>query len=123
MQKTPVADRHIEAARSEARADALREIDTFADWLSGACYLVPAQRLQPALRDKTAEDFTSWTIPALMALLLDAGQPVQTTIAARDALASRFCATPAVNLAIEQQAHERVGEIAEDEAADMRVAA
>ena len=116
-------DRHVKAARAEAEAEALRDVDGLAEWLSSACYMVPAQKLQPVLRDKTAEDFTSWTIPALLALLFDAGQPAQTTMAARDALRARRLISPMVARDVEQQTDERAGEIAEQEEAGMREAA
>lgn len=122
MQVKPT-EQHLKQAKASARDEALRDVDSFADWISGMCYAAPVQPIRAALRDKTAEDFTGWSVPALLALLLDAGQPATTTMAARDALATRYCETATVAAWIGSEAENCVGEIAEQEFADFREAA
>ena len=119
MQAKPT-DQHLKQAQAAARDEALRDVDSFADWLCGMCYAAPVQPMRVALRDKTAEDFAAMPVPALLALLLDAGQPASTTMAARDALATRYCDTATVAKWIESEAEARSGEIAEQEKLDLR---
>lgn len=107
--------RHDAAANEEARAEALRNSDELAEWLTGACYCVKPAAWQPVLRDKTAADFAGWAIPDLLALLFDAGQPATTVVAARDALAERYCAQPAVAAWIADRAAHEALRMAEDE--------
>jgi len=104
--------RHDAAALEEARSEALRDADELAEFLSTGCYRYATLPLMPLLRDKTAEDFADWSVAALLALLFDAGQPAQTTVAARDALASRYCEKRAAHITI--QAAEISLRMAED---------
>lgn len=86
-------DRILTQAHDEARSKILRSVDCFADWLGGECFCSLVQEPRQSLRDVTAEDLADMPTDAVVALLLDPGQPMRTTIAARDMLASRFLAT------------------------------
>lgn len=107
--------RHDAAAAEEARAEALRNADELAEWLTGACYLAKPAAWQPVLRDKTAADFAGWSTPALLALLFDAGQPAATTVAVRDALAERYCTQQAVADGIAERSLHIALQMTEDE--------
>lgn len=107
--------RHAAMAREEARAEALRDTDTLADWMSGCCYLAKASAFQPVQRDKTAVDYLHWSTPDLIALLFDQGQPAQVTRAVRDVLADRFTGGDAVSKWIDARATELAVEMAIDE--------
>ena len=103
----PTDTSHFDAAAAEeARAEALRDSDSFAEWLTAACYAVKPSDWQPVLRDKTAADFAAWTVPDLLALLLDAGQPASTTLAVRNALAERYVSQPPVAARINDSARD-----------------
>lgn len=106
-------DRILTQANDEARSKVLRDVDTFADWLGGECYCSLVQEPRPSLRDVTAEDFADLPTDAVVALLLDPGQPTRTTIAARDVLAARYLATQTAR--IESAAAELVPVIVEAE--------
>lgn len=111
--------RHDAAAESEAREEALRDADSFAEWLSVECARQPVSKWQPVLKDRDATDFAGWTTADLMALALDYPQPSATRCAALDALVDRYCATPAIKTFIA----ERAGFLAVQMAAEEREAA
>lgn len=107
--------RHAAMAREEARAEALRDTDTLADWISGHCYLVKVSEWAPVQRDKTAIDYLHWSTPDLIALMFDQGQPAQITRAVRDVLADRFTGSDSVSKWIDQRATELAVQMAYDE--------
>lgn len=107
--------RHAAAAHEEARAEALRDSDEIAEWLTTECYRAAPAVWQPVLRDKTAADFASMSVADLLALLMDCGQPMATTRAVRDALAERYCAIPAVAARINDRAAHEALRMVEDE--------
>ena len=72
----------------EAEAERF-DADTFTDNLSADCFNVTADWM-PSLGEKTAEDFTTLTSAALLAVLLDDGQKAITRCAAADVLAQRY---------------------------------
>ncbi len=98
--------RFKEAARAEARDEALRDSDEITEWLSGHCYLAKVSPWQPVQRDKTAIDYLHWSTPDLIALMFDQGQPAQITRAVRDVLADRFTGSESVSKWIDAQATE-----------------
>lgn len=107
--------RHDAAAREEARAEALRNSDNLAEWLTGECYCAPVSDWQPVLKDKTAADFAGWSVNDLLALLMDCGQPMATTRAVRDALAEHYVAQPNVAARINDRAAAIALRMVEDE--------
>lgn len=96
--------RHDIAALSEARAEAIRDSDSFAEWLSVVCARQPVSMWQPVLREKTAEDFETWKEADLVSLMVDAGQPATTRCAALDVIVDRYCATKAMQNYIDERA-------------------
>ena len=106
-------DRILSQAHDEARSKILRSVDCFADWLGGECFCSLVQEPRQSLRDVTAEDLADMPTDAVVALLLDPGQPMRTTIAARDVLAERFLATQTAR--IESTAADLVPVIVEAE--------
>lgn len=111
--------RYDVAAHEEARAEALRDTDSFSEWLQQCCMYRKPSEFQPLQRDKTAIDFLGFAANDLVSLLMDQGQPAQITRAVRDVLADRYCATENVAKWI---AH-RAAEIAVEMAYDAREAA
>lgn len=113
-----VNDRHLDAARAEAREETLRDADTLADWLGGECMRKPVSPWRPQLMCARLSDLPTCD---LLALAMDAGQKPQTRTHALDLIAERFLSTQAGD--IERKAASRAGEIAEQEEADLREAA
>lgn len=107
--------RHDAAAHEEARAEALRNSDEIAEWLTGACYLAKPSAWQPVQREKTAIDYLQWSTPDLVALLFDQGQPAQITRAVRDVLADRYCAQQSVADSIAERSLHIALQMTEDE--------
>ncbi|MFG6457878.1 hypothetical protein [Roseateles sp. BYS96W] len=108
------------AALSAASANALRDSEGLTDWLSGECTRAPTVGWCRVLRDKTAEDFASTSVPALVALAFDAGQRHAVRCAAMDALSARYCSQPAVKAAIEDGADDIARQMADDARAELR---
>lgn len=109
----PVADRFTSLAQSEARAEQLRDSESLANWLlenSSAA----TSAWQPVMKDKTAEDFTGWSVGDLTALAFDFGQPYMTRCAALDVLADRYCATAPVAALIVERSESLALLMAED---------
>lgn len=113
-------DRHYASARADARAELLRDVDTFSDWIGAECMRrapvklrvhTDAHRLLGLIDDglPTAE---------LFAISMDAGQPRECRMLALDTIAERYLATRADD--IERMANARAGEIAEQEAAELQ---
>lgn len=102
------------AAESEAREEALRDADSFTEWLSMECARQPVSKWQPVLKDRDATDFAGWATADLMALALDYPQPSATRCAALDAIANRYCATPAIKTFIAERAGFMAVQMEED---------
>lgn len=116
-------DRHLDAARAEARDELLRDADTMADWLGGECMYRALTKVRAQLSTDALQALIDARLPTadLFAISMDPGQPGAVRTLALDTIAERYLATLADH--IERMAGERAGEIAEQEAADMREAA
>ena len=118
-----ITDRHLDAARAEARDEALRDADTFQDWIGGECMhrTVTTIRLHLSTGKLLALIDAKLPTADLLYISMDPGQPGAVRTMALDAITERYLATRAEQ--IERRASARAGEIAADEAADMREAA
>ena len=118
-----IQQRHIDAARDEARDAALRDADTFADWLGAQCMYGTVTTIRLHLSTGKLLSLIDAKLPTadLLYIGMDPGQPAAVRTMAMDAITERYLATRAEQ--IERAASARAGEIAADEAADMREAA
>lgn len=109
MAKTDTS-RHDAAAQEEARAEALRDSDSFANWLSIQCDRVQPLQWEPvwseALLADGAPEFPARSTAGLLVLALDAGQKPATRVAALDAIASRYVRTPNIAKLVNDRAAE-----------------
>lgn len=94
--------RHDHAAESEARAEALRDADEFAEWLATDCYMAKPAAWQPVWSEVRLADaapaFAAYRTADVLALALDQGQRPATRLAALDCLADRYCAARQVSI-------------------------
>ena len=103
------------SAHEEARAEALRDSDSLAEWMSGCCYLAKVSDFQPTQGEKTAMDYLHWSTPDLISLMFDQGQPARVTRAVRDVLADRFTGSDSVSAWIDHRAVEIAVQMAYEE--------
>lgn len=115
--------RHIDAARAEARDEILRDADTMAEWLSTQCMYRALTKVRVHLTADKLQQLIDDGLPTadLFAISMDAGQPRECRTLALDTIAERYLATRADD--IKRMAEARAGEIAEQELADAREAA
>ncbi len=98
---------------ADATAQVLRDVDTLTDWIYAECMLAEEVSERPRIKEASAEDFKHLTVPQLVALLFDAGQPANVTQAARDEISNRYLAQPSTRARIDKLAdraeddHER----------------
>lgn len=111
--------RHAAAAHEDARAEALRDSDSFANWLSIQCDRVKPLAWEPVWSEATLADampdFPARSVAGLLVLALDAGQKTATREAALDCLADRYCRMHAVAAQINDRALEISLEMVENE--------
>lgn len=65
-------------------------VSTLTDFLYDACYQADPVPLVPQINGVTVEDFEQNSVPDLLALACDAGQPSRTRLAALDAILARI---------------------------------
>lgn len=110
--------RYDDAAKSEAREEALRDSDSFANWLSIQCDRVQPLPWEPvwseALLAEGEPDFPARSTAGLLVLALDVAQKPATRIAALNCIADRYCATPNVAALIGDRADDLGRLMAED---------
>lgn len=105
--------RHARLGRATAEEDALRDVDDIAAWLCEECNHAEPAPWSPMLVERSAQDFKATPVPQLLALLMDEGQPVNTTLAVRDALVQRYLSRPAVQAHVMARTCEISRELAE----------
>lgn len=113
-------DRHLDEARSSARDEMLRDVDTMTDWLGGECMRREITKIRVHMHAYKLQQLIDDGLPTadLFAISMDAGQPRECRTLALDTIAERYLATRADD--IERMANARAGEIAEQEAAELQ---
>jgi len=79
-------------------------IAALADWMDDQCAGVGHVALVPQLRCITSADLTAQTVPGLLAVAFDEGQPNRARLAALDAILAKFNTPPAIPSPEELQA-------------------
>lgn len=115
--RNEIPDRVLDKARSEARDEALRDSDSFAEWLSCCCIAAPVARVLPYMTlDSVTRYFeTGATEAELLAIAIEPGQKAEVRCAAMDQLTARYCATPTISKWIDGRAAELVPELDDDD--------
>lgn len=75
---------------ANAVSELMRDVDSLADWLGGHCYAQKPVAFEPQRRGITEHDLRGVSVPRLLAMVFDAGQPDKTRIAAVEAIQHQY---------------------------------